>query len=322
MRFYNKNKYLIWALIDDRTGNKNQILAVLESLKIPFKIIEVKYNWMARLPNFILQTFGGLIHIHALDIKNTKELPNLVLSCGRRTFPISNRLFSMFEKPPILVHLMYPKFSINKSRYKFIFTPHHDKIIDKPNIIRTLGSPALKKVSSKKKNPYKNNPIISLLVGGNHGNYKLESDSVSIIIDQILKKIGKGILLISTSRRTSIEVIKSIDKWNFKHNSIKVVYHPKIEKKNNPIKDMFSFSDELVITGDSISMISEACQYKKPVRIYYNKKICSRKHLNFCEKIIREGYAFSFESLLKKCNKIKVLDTTEIIKKNILGHIT
>ena len=84
---------------------------------------------------------------------------------------------------------------------------------------------------------------------------------------------------------------------------------------------MLTFSDELVITGDSVSMISESCQYKKPVRIYYNNDICSPKHMLFCENLIQEGYAFPFETLLKKCNKIRVLNTTKIISKKILSLI-
>ena len=84
---------------------------------------------------------------------------------------------------------------------------------------------------------------------------------------------------------------------------------------------MLSFSDELVVTGDSVSMISEACLYKKPVRIYFNKRICSPKHMIFCNNIIKEGYAFPFETLLKKCNKIKVLNTTAVIGKKILDLI-
>ena len=85
---------------------------------------------------------------------------------------------------------------------------------------------------------------------------------------------------------------------------------------------MISFSDEFVVTGDSVSMISELCQYNKPVRIYYNKNFCAPKHIFFCEKLIKDGYAFPFETLLKKCNKIRSLNTAKIISKKILSLIT
>ena len=108
----------------------------------------------------------------------------------------------------------------------------------------------------------------------------------------------------------------------FENNVIKNVFHPKFYSKQNPLNDMLSFSDEIVITGDSVSMISEACQYKKPIRIYYGKDICSDKHIFFCKQLIKEGYAFPFDTLLKKCNKIKTLNTTKLIGKKILSQIS
>ena len=34
---------------------------------------------------------------------------------------------------------------------------------------------------------------------------------------------------------------------------------------------MLSFADEIIVTGDSMSMVSESCELKKPVRIFFNK---------------------------------------------------
>ena len=58
-----KNNFLIWALIDDQPGNQNQIYGVLNQLKLPFKIQKVHYNFLSRLPNFLLQILGGSIHL-------------------------------------------------------------------------------------------------------------------------------------------------------------------------------------------------------------------------------------------------------------------
>ena len=39
--FKTKNKKYVLAIIDDRTGNRNQILAVLEGLNLPYKILDI-----------------------------------------------------------------------------------------------------------------------------------------------------------------------------------------------------------------------------------------------------------------------------------------
>ena len=48
-----EKNHLIWALVDNRTGNKNQILGILNELKIPHKIFSIEYNYFANFPNFL-----------------------------------------------------------------------------------------------------------------------------------------------------------------------------------------------------------------------------------------------------------------------------
>ena len=72
-------------------------------------------------------------------------------------------------------------------------------------------------------------------------------------------------------------------------------------------------ADEIIATGDSISMLSDACETYKPVRIYYNNSFCSKKNISFCENLIKEKYAFSFKTLGKKNTILKTLRTSEKI---------
>ena len=88
-----RKNHFIWALVDNRTGNKNQILGVLNELKLPYKICDIKYNFLANLPNFIIQLFGGVLHLKNKYFK--PPYPNIILSCGRRTFPVSKKIKSM-----------------------------------------------------------------------------------------------------------------------------------------------------------------------------------------------------------------------------------
>ena len=122
----------------------------------------------------------------------------------------------------------------------------------------------------------------------------------------------QGSILISTSRRTPDNIIELINKWGKKNKFFKIIFHPKINKGRNPLKEIINYADEFVVTGDSVSMVSQLCQYKKPVRIMFNKKFCSTKHINFCTKLIDEGYAYPFESLLKNAITLKLL----ILQKN------
>ena len=57
-----KSKF-VWALLDNRAGNRNQILGILSQLKLKYKIIEIEYNFLAFLPNFFFQIFNNTLLI-------------------------------------------------------------------------------------------------------------------------------------------------------------------------------------------------------------------------------------------------------------------
>ena len=319
--FKKTKKNYVLAIIDDRTGNRNQVFAILKELNLPYEILDIKYNWLANFPNFILQTFGGLLHVKNFNVKKIKASPLLILSCGRRTFPLAVKLKYLFSNSSYFVHLMYPKLSFNLNNCNLIFTPNHDNIKKKHNIINTFGSPAPLKILKKIKNPYTTKPITLLLIGGNHGRYILKTETINLLVNEILKKNYLGSVLISTSRRTPAKIIKLVNDLGKKNAVIKNIFHPKNQHNKNPLNEMINFANELVVTGDSISMVSELCQYNKPVRIFFNAKFCAPKHINFCKKLIHEGYAYPFETFLKKCDKIKTLNTTKKISKIILGKL-
>ena len=52
-----ENTKIVWALLDNRTGNRNQILGILSKLGFKFKSIEIKYNFFSILPNFFFSNF-------------------------------------------------------------------------------------------------------------------------------------------------------------------------------------------------------------------------------------------------------------------------
>ena len=307
-----KSKF-VWALVDNRTGNRNQILGVLSQLNLKYKVIEVKYNSFAFLPNFLFQILNKNIHIKSLKGYLEKPYPDIIISCGRRTATVSLELNKLFNFKPLCFHLMYPRFTFFKNNFSLIFTPKHDKVKKNKFIKKFLGSPSNIELLANIKHKYFN-PIIFLIIGGDHGNYKLSTSEVEKLITSIFKKIKrKGTLLITTSRRTSEIIINKIDNLAKNNYSIKEVYHPNKYKNKNPYIRYLSIADEIVVTGDSMSMISDACETRKPVRIYYNNSFCSNKHIKFCENLIEENYAFSFDTLGEKCKILKVLNTSKKI---------
>jgi hypothetical protein len=187
----------------------------------------------------------------------------------------------------------------------------HDHIEENQHIRKFLGTPCNIKLVQNKSSIFIN-PIIFLIIGGDHGRFKLSEKEVENIIIKIISKLKKkGTLLITTSRRTSLKAINKINDIAKEYSIIKEVFHPVISNAKNSYLKNLSIAKEIVVTGDSMSMLSEACETKKPVRIYYNERFCSRKHIKFCNSLIKDNYAFPFETLGKKCDKLKVLNTSK-----------
>ena len=68
-------------------------------------------------------------------------------------------------------------------------------------------------------------------------------------------------LLITTSRRTSLKVINKINVIAKEHSIIKEVFHPVISNAVSYLRNL-SIAKEIIVTGDSMSMLSEALKQK------------------------------------------------------------
>jgi len=313
-----ENTKIVWALLDNRTGNRNQILGILSKLGFKFKSIEIKYNFFSILPNFFFQIFYKNYHINSSRHLYKGHCPDIIISCGRRTATVALELKKKFDFKPFCIHLMYPRFTLFKKNFNLIFIPYHDKVRKSKAIIKCLGSPSNVKLLKITDHEHEK-PVIFLILGGDNKNYILSIHEVDKLINKIVNGLSdrKGTLLITTSRRSSKALIEKVNQMKKEISVIKEVYHPNISKNKNPYIKNLSIANEIVVTGDSISMISDACETGKPVRIYYNKNFCTKKHIRFCETLIEKKYAFPIDTLGKKCNIIKKLNTTTIIANHI-----
>jgi hypothetical protein len=110
-------------------------------------------------------------------------------------------------------------------------------------------------------------PRIAVIAGGHSGPFTLGPLATSRLAHQTsaLARQSGGSLLVSTSSRTSDEAIDAlqcgIDAPNY-------FYRWQPNDPANPYFGMLALADRLVVTGDSIAMLSEACATGRPVQIF------------------------------------------------------
>ena len=86
--------------------------------------------------------------------------------------------------------------------------------------------------------------------------------------------------MITTSRRTSQETYEIIkNELKFLGDRLKI-WNTGYRTKN-PYSGFLSHADAVAVTGDSISVCSEACSTGKPVLIFAPRNITSKVKMNF-----------------------------------------
>lgn len=289
----------IWILLDNRIGSRHQAEGIADCLdKTRFTVTEktLEYNRWAALPNFIRgTTLLGLVS----ESKNaiSAPYPDIVLSPTRRTAPIA-RYIKKKHPETKLVQLGH----IGRTGIKdftFIFAPEHDKNkFNAPNIRYTVGCPHFvtrEKLDSAyqkwhdKFSPLPH-PVTAVIIGGaiKKHPFSLENAERLALAVKSLKEKEGGSLLITTSRRTGTAAEEKIMSTLNAFPHYAYLWGTKDE---NPYLGFLACADNIVVTGDSVSMCSEATAAGKELRIFTGSDWLTPKHLRFVQSLCSKGYA-------------------------------
>ncbi len=282
----------VWVLADDRAGNVNQLLGVAEALGADFERKEIRYNKWIKLPNWARgRTFIGLQkeYINAL----TKDFPDVILSAGRRSFPIARAIKKLSGGKAKIVQLMNP---LNGKRdADLIVLPVHDEYKPKAeNVLQVLGTPH--RVTKEKlavervkwapvlgKYPEKR---VSLLVGGATKNKPFTTDMAANLVKAVMA-LEPASVLVTTSRRTPADVVAYLKD----HLPEQTFFYQFGDKAENPYFGLLAWADEIVVTGDSMSMCTECVATGVPVFIFAPDEMMSEKHARFHKSLYEAGVA-------------------------------
>ena len=301
----------IWILLDNRIGSRHQAEGVANYLKnYDFNIInkEIEYTPFAALPNLIRG--ASLIGIKkSCKEKLTEPWPDFVLSASRRTAPVARWIKKQNPSTKLIQLLHIGRFGIKD--FTAIFTPQHDNYkFSAPNIHYTIGSPHFitqeKLVEARKtwaeKFSHLPRPITALIIGGSIKKRPFTINNALMLAKEVkdLKEKEGGSLLITTSRRTGQLAEKAI-----MSNLSNIPHYAYLwgNTEPNPYLGFLACADNIIVTGDSVSMCCEATAACKPLRIFTGENWITPKHLRFVESLIQSGYASSLTETTAKTPK-------------------
>ncbi len=285
----------IWVLADDRAGNVNQLLGVANALNEPYEQIDIRYTNKVKWPNLLRdKTLIGLTNESKQTLLSITEWPDIVLSAGRRSFPVARWIQKKSKGKSKIVQLMNPG-TKGFNQADLIVLPAHDQYKgNKKNVMIVTGTPhrlTPERLAQERTNwepffaPYPHNRL-SLIVGGAPKNTSHLDMGKQII--ETVKQLNPASVLVTTSRRTPPEVVSYLQE-NLPTET--TYFYTFGCQDKNPYFGLIACADMILVTGDSMSMCSECCATTVPVFIFAPDALMKEKHKRFHQSLYTAGYA-------------------------------
>ena len=193
---------------------------------------------------------------------------DIIISCGRKSVIPSIHLKKKSNKKVFNIHIQDPKVDLN--HFDFIVAPEHDDLNGK-NVIKTKGAIHYLtegEISENKdylksfiKNDERN--IWTLIMGGPTKYYDYSTKNMKHIFTSLYKLLKKHNfqLVVIPSMRTPINTIHYAKEFFGKNHTVIM----DVDKK--AYLSALAISENIIVTCDSSSMISEAALTGKPIYI-------------------------------------------------------
>jgi len=253
----------VWVLADPRAGTAAQALGIAERLDVPFRTVALEWGRLAALP-WPWPSLAGLTP--AARARIAPPWPRLVISAGRRAAPVALWLGRHGART---VHCMRPGFGAG--RFDLLVIGRHDRPRPAPNVLPILG--AASRMSPARLAAARAEwaelgalpgPRVALMVGGRVRGEGLDMATAATLVPALRRHFPGATILASTSRRTGEAAADHIaaDLAGTPHRLFRWG-----QSGPNPYAGFLAWADVIAVTGDSVSMLSEACGTGAPVLV-------------------------------------------------------
>jgi mitochondrial fission protein ELM1 len=259
----------VWLINAYRAGERSQILALAEALGWPYELKQLSY----RKTEFRTSLLRGS-DLRGIRLGRSSPLeppwPDLVISAGMRNEPVCRWIRAQAGGHTRIVHIGRPwarpehfDLVITTPQYR---VPEHQTVLQNAATLHGVTRERLSQAARTWGPAFADlpEPRIGVILGGNSGPYTLGPRCAAGIALEASRMAGRrnGSLLVSTSARTPAAAVRAFEA----HTSVPCyLYRWRRSDAANPYHGMLAHADALVVTADSVSMLSEACATGKPV---------------------------------------------------------
>ena len=258
---------LVWVLHDGKAGMASQSVGLAEATGFAFveKPLTVRLPWAWLPPQLWLAPLAAVSDGNG---QLRPPWPDLVIACGRNAVMPALAIKRAGGRRVVAAQVQDP--GVGRGAFDLMFVPEHDRLRG-ANVVVTKGAlhrvTATKLAAERQRFPELANlprPILAVLIGGSNRAYRLTLGRLGEIADAVaanLRATG-GSVVLTPSRRTGADGIALLRErlaglpaqvWD--------------GVGDNPYYAYLAAADAVLVTADSVSMISEAAATGKPVHI-------------------------------------------------------
>ena len=257
----------VWVLHDGKPGMASQALGLAEAAGFGFseKRLDIRHPW-AWLPPQLW--FAPLAAVRDGGRSLLPPWPDLVIGCGRNTAAPALAIRRASGGRMLAAQIQDPR--VGRDEFDLLVVPEHDRLRGK-QVIVTRG--AIHRVTQDRLAAERRRfptleglprPILSVLIGGSNRTYRLGLRRLGQIAEMVAAVVRRdgGAALVTASRRTGAAGLALLRErlgglpgsiWD--------------GTGDNPYYAYLAVADALLVTADSVSMVSEASATGKPVHV-------------------------------------------------------
>lgn len=296
-----------WIVTEGMAGTENQCLGLAEALGVTpeIKRINLRGVWKYLSPYFRLGNRWALT-----GDPLQPPWPDLLIASGRKSIAASLAIKNASKGKTFTVQVQDPR--VKPNLFDLVVVPGHDptrgeNVLVTQAALHRVTPEKLQKEAEKFKDRLEKlpRPRVAVLIGGNSKVHALTPTimgDAAEMLEKLAKKEGAG-LMVTASRRTGIDneaILRArlrgldADIWD--------------GAGDNPYFAYLAWADYIIVTADSVSMVSEAVSTGKPVYVV-ELEGGSRRFNLFHDSLQKKGLTRPFAGKLESWSYTPPQDT-------------
>lgn len=289
-----------WCLSTGTAGMLSQVTGLASAVGIAHdcKTTRLAFPWKWMPLDWIPRSNRVVVRPETLRVE---QPPRLVISCGRHGVVPALTLKRKYGDQVCAVHIQDPK--CGPAPFDMVIVPKHDHLRG-PNVFATMGAihyVTPERLAEARSDPLAEmlaadgRPVVAVLVGGPNGYYGFSDPEIAQFVEKLhtLGARHQVRLAVLPSNRTPPNIVQRLAREFAGDHFVWTRTGP------NPYFAALAVASHVVVTGDSVSMVTEATATGLPVFVEHpsGRHQSGRMH-RFHEMFQHDGLVRPFDGSL------------------------